>query len=75
MRHHDFEYSVFGYAFRKSLVETGSTFDHVILSIEDAEAYDTVPETDYRLALACFGDRTAIPVREFPGGSGIEYTL
>lgn len=33
----DFEYSVFGYGFRKSTIETGTSFDDVWLTIADAD--------------------------------------
>ena len=61
-----FEHSVFGYAFRKSPVLTRSTFDEVVLSIEDADQYGPVAESDLLRALDDFGGRSEVRVTEFP---------
>ena len=61
-----FEYSVFGYAFRKSPIVTQSTFDEVVLSIEDADDYGTIAEADLQLALNDFGERAEVRIDEFP---------
>ena len=66
MRQHNFGYSVFGYGFRKSAIETGATFDGVALAVEDANAYDSVPNADYQEALQYFGARDLTPIKEFP---------
>jgi hypothetical protein len=66
MKERDFEFSVFGYGFRKSLIETGATFDEIILRIEDADQYSSVPESEYKLACRYFGKLRSQNVREFP---------
>jgi hypothetical protein len=62
----NFQYSVFGYAFRKSSIDTGATFDDIILPIEDAESYDSIPGTQYKRALQYFGDNEYRSIDEFP---------
>jgi hypothetical protein len=66
MKERDFEYSVFGYGFRKSFIETGATFDELILRIEDADDYSSVPEREYKLACQYFGKLRSQHIREFP---------
>ena len=66
MEQHGFEYTVFGYAFRKSPIHTGSTFDEIVLSVEDASGYGPVTESEYREALKFFGRRNETRIREFP---------
>lgn len=66
MKERDFEYSVFGYGFRKSFIETGATFDELILRIEDADDYSSVPEREYKLACQYFGKLRPQHIREFP---------
>jgi len=66
MKERDFEYSVFGYGFRKSFIETGAIFDELILRIEDADHYSSVPEREYKLACQYFGKLRSQHIREFP---------
>jgi len=66
MRRHGFHYSVFGYAFRKSAIHTESTFDEILLSIEDASSYDSISESEYQDTLQFFGAHDEIKIREFP---------
>jgi hypothetical protein len=46
MKEREFEFSAFGYAFRKSSIESGATFDETILRIEDADKYSSVSESE-----------------------------
>jgi hypothetical protein len=71
MRRHDFDYSVFGYAFRKSALHSESTFEEIVLSIEDASNYDLVSESEYQDALQFFGARDEIKIREFPDSHAV----
>jgi hypothetical protein len=66
MKERGFEHSLFGYAFRKSVLETGTTFDEIILTIEDAANYESIPENDYQAALKNFGQLRSRRIREFP---------
>lgn len=60
----DFPHSVFCYAFRKSLIETGNTFDECLLVVEDAKNYPTVPPEDYARASKYFrGAGTPLPIK------------
>lgn len=65
MEERDFQYSVFGYGFRKSSIDTGATFDDIVLTIEDAESYDSVPTTQYQRALQYFGGNEYRSINEF----------
>jgi len=63
----DFPHSVFCYGFRKSLIDTGNTFDECLLIVEDAENYPSVSPEDYARASKYFrGAGTPLPIREFP---------
>lgn len=63
----NFPHSVFCYAFRKSLIETGNTFDECLLVVEDAEDYQNVSAEDYARASKYFrGAGTPHPIKEFP---------
>lgn len=66
MRKNGFNYSVFGYAFRKSKLETGEKFDELFLNLENAQDYSDVPDDDYREALQYFGRDKVHQVKEFP---------
>lgn len=66
MKARDFKFSVFGYAFRKSSIETGATFDETILRVEDADKYSSVSESEYKLASQYFGKPRSQHIREFP---------
>lgn len=65
----DYEHSVFCFAFRKSSVETGNSFDECVLLIEDAENHLSVSLKQYEMARSYFmgaaGGKT-IRLREFP---------
>ncbi len=61
-----FPHSVFCYAFRKSLIETGNTFDECLLVVEDAKNYASVSAEDYGRACNYFrGAGTPLPIKEF----------
>jgi hypothetical protein len=63
----DFKYSVFCYAFRKSSLITGNTFDDCVLWIEDAENYPSVSQEEYNLARRYFRGKTeGKKIQEFP---------
>lgn len=63
----NFHYSVFCFAFRKSRIVTGNTFDECVLRIEDAERYPHVNTDDYQTALAYFrGNTGQEKIYEFP---------
>jgi hypothetical protein len=63
----NFQYSVFCFAFRKSSIDTGNTFDECVLRIEDAENHASVAPEDYQLALKYFGGTTeGQKIYEFP---------
>jgi len=63
----DFPHSVFCYAFRKSLIDTGNTFDECVLVVEDAKNYPRVSPEEYARASEYFrGAGTPLPIREFP---------
>jgi hypothetical protein len=63
----DFAHSVFCYGFRKSLIETGNTFDECVLAVEDAKNYPRVSPEEYARASKYFrGAGTPLPIREFP---------
>jgi len=66
MKERDFKFSVFCYAFRKSSIETGATFDETILRVEDSDKYSSVPENEYKLACQYFGKFRPQHIREFP---------
>lgn len=66
-REHNFQYSVFCFAFRKSQVLTDNTFDNVALFIEDAKNYQEISNEDYDDAKKYFaGSTSTIKIREFP---------
>jgi hypothetical protein len=63
----NFKYSVFCYAFRRSSIITGNTFDTCVLWIEDAENYPFVSQEEYDLARRYFGGTTERKkIKEFP---------
>ena len=63
----NFPHSVFCYAFRKSSIETGNTFDECLLVVDDAKNYPNVPPEDYARACKDFGGAGApLPILEFP---------
>lgn len=63
----DFRYSVFCYAFRKSLIETGNTFDDCVLKLEDADKFPTVSSDKYQEARRYFhGTTEQQKIYEFP---------
>jgi hypothetical protein len=63
----DFPHSVFCYGFRKSLIDTGNTFDECLLIVEDAKNYPSVSPEDYSSASKYFGGAgTPLPIKEFP---------
>jgi hypothetical protein len=63
----NFQYSVFCFAFRKSSIDTGNTFDECVLRIEDADNHSTVSPEDYQLALKYFrGSTKGQKIYEFP---------
>lgn len=66
VRQNGFEYSVFGYGFRKSRIHTGSTFDDIVLVVEDSSDFRDVPDNEYEEALRYFGRRDARKITEFP---------
>jgi hypothetical protein len=62
-----FQYSVFSFAFRKSSIITGNTFDECVLRIEDAKEHATVLPQDYQVALKYFrGNTGEQKIYEFP---------
>lgn len=63
----NFPYSVFCFAFRKSSIITGNTFDECVLRIEDADNHPTVSPEDYQIALKYFrGNTGRQKIYEFP---------
>lgn len=63
----NFPYSVFCFAFRKSSIITGNTFDECVLRIEDADNHPTVSPEDYKVALKYFRGNTGNQkIHEFP---------
>ncbi|MEO6202478.1 MAG: hypothetical protein ABIP82_04540, partial [Nitrospirales bacterium] len=63
----NFQYSVFSFAFRKSSILTGNTFDQCVLRIEDAKEHPTVLRQDYQVALKYFRGKTGEQqIYEFP---------
>jgi len=67
IKNEGFKYSVFGFGFRKSVVETGNTVDDLVLCIEDAEDYPAVSDEQYQTARKFFGKYTRQNIKEFPG--------
>ena len=61
-----FKYSVFVYGFRKSEIETGNTVDDIYLTIEDAEKYKVLTESEITEAKKLFGHITEHKIKEFP---------
>lgn len=66
MKEHSFEYSVFGYGFKKSIVHTGNAFDEIVVCIEDADNYSNIPIDRYNKSLKYFGDIQSKIINEFP---------
>lgn len=63
-----FPHSVFCYAFRKSFIDTGNTFDECLLVVEDAKNHPTVSVEEYAEASKYFrGAGTPRRIQEFPG--------
>lgn len=66
-RERNFQYSVFCFAFRKSQILTGNTFDNVALFIEDAKNCQGISNEAYDNAKKYFaGITSTIKIREFP---------
>ncbi len=61
-----FEFSVFGYGFWKSSIVTGTIFDRVVLTLEDACEYNSIPEDEYEKARQYFGGLHEQRIQEFP---------
>jgi hypothetical protein len=66
MKESSFSYSVFGYGFKKSTIRTDNTFDEIVVCIEDACNYDTVPLDKYKESLKHFGSPITRVINEFP---------
>ena len=66
IKHKKFKYSVFGYGFRKSFIETGNTFDEACLCIEDAGKYASIDESEYLESRLYFSDGKVERLKEFP---------
>ena len=66
MNHNNFRYSVFGYGFRKSTIETGDDFDDIFLCIEDAVNYNELAIKDLKEANQYFGHIQAKEIKEYP---------
>lgn len=66
MNHNNFRYSIFGYGFRKSAIETGNTFDHIFLCIEDAINYKELDIEKLKEANNLFGHISIDEIKEFP---------
>jgi hypothetical protein len=62
----NYNYSVFGYGFRKSNIETGNTFDQVFLCIEDAFEHKELSIKELKEANNLFGNISVHEVNEFP---------
>jgi hypothetical protein len=63
----NFPHSVFCYAFRKSSIETGNTFDECLLVVEDAKNHPNVSPEEYARACKYFkGAGTPLQIQEFP---------
>jgi hypothetical protein len=63
----NFPHSVFCYAFRKSSIETGNTFDECLLVVEDAKNYPNVSPKEYARACKYFkGADRPLQIQEFP---------
>lgn len=65
LQNRQFKYSVFGYGFRKSSIETGNTFDEIKLWIEDADKY-SLTSGEYTEARRVFGKLQSQSIQEFP---------
>ncbi len=66
MNWNNYKYSVFGYGFRKSNIETDNTFDQVFFCIEDAFNYKELNIHELKEANKLFGNISANEVKEFP---------
>ncbi|MCX6170155.1 MAG: hypothetical protein NTX65_12490 [Ignavibacteriales bacterium] len=66
MNWNNFKYSVFGYGFRKSTIETGNTFDQVFLCIEDPFNYRELDIEELKEANKLFGNIKQKEIKEFP---------
>jgi hypothetical protein len=66
MNHNNFQYSIFGYGFRKSIIHTGNTFDQIYLCIEDAFNYQEIDAEELKEASKIFGHINKGAIREFP---------
>ncbi|MDO6592316.1 hypothetical protein [Neptuniibacter sp. 1_MG-2023] len=67
MKELSFEYSVFGYGFKKSIIHTGNSFDEIVVCIEDACNYPVITDSKYKKSLNYFGDPKRKVIKEFPG--------
>ena len=61
-----FQYSVFGFAFRKSTIETGVSFDNLTICIVDAEDCVDATNEEQKTAFEYFGANTTAKITEFP---------
>jgi hypothetical protein len=66
MKESNFQFSVFGYGFRKSSIETRAIFDEVVLIIEDAKNYDSEPDDEYKIARQYCNRLGPQKIKEFP---------
>lgn len=62
----NFEYSIFGYGFRKSEITLNNTFDDLYIGIDDANKYSDINSSDLTKAQNMFGATSMLPIREFP---------
>lgn len=61
-----FQYSVFGYAFRKSRIDTGVSFDDLAIDIVDADNCLDATNEERKIAFEFFGATRATKITEFP---------
>ena len=66
MRECNFQHSVYGYCFYKSELHTGSKVDSLKLTLEDAEDYAEVRESDYQESRKFFREGKVSKINEFP---------
>lgn len=66
MHKNNFQYSVFGYGFRKSIIHTANTFDQIFLCIEDSFNYHELNIEELKEANKLFGHISQGIIREFP---------
>lgn len=62
----NFQFSIFGYRFRKSIIEATKPYNEIYINVNDAAELGVISSEEEITSKDLFGKIKEIPIKEFP---------